>query len=175
MTQIDVFYPGPSNRCLNVSRQRLLFLLRGDAMRWFRRSGVQASSTPARAEAVRFHPRVEELEDRCVPTTAFAISGSSNLVRFDTGTPGTIGTTLSVTGLQNGESLLSLSVRPLMGQVYALGSSSRLYSINLLTGAATALGSTPFGPALSGSAFGFTFNPSADRLASSATPARTSG
>ena len=33
-----------------------------------------------------------------------------------------------------------------------------------MTGAATALGTAPFSPALSGSAFGFDFNPTVDRI-----------
>jgi hypothetical protein len=49
------------------------------------------------------------------------------------------------------------------GQLYALGSTSRLYTINLSSGAATAVGAA-FTPALSGASFGFDFNPTVDRI-----------
>lgn len=51
-----------------------------------------------------------------------------------------------ITGLENGEEMLSIDYRPATGQLYALGSSSRIYIINEETGAATALGETHFPP-----------------------------
>jgi hypothetical protein len=45
-----------------------------------------------------------------------------------------------------------------------LGSSSRLYTINASSGAATLVGTTAFTPALSGTSFGFDFNPTVDRI-----------
>jgi hypothetical protein len=53
-------------------------------------------------------------------------------------------------------------MRPLNGQLYALGSTNRLYTINTSSGAATAVGTTPL--ALTGSNFGFDFNPTVDRI-----------
>jgi hypothetical protein len=57
-----------------------------------------------------------------------------------------------------------IDMRPANAQMYALGTSSRLYTINLSTGAATAVGSGPFSTLLSGSSFGFDFNPTVDRI-----------
>jgi Domain of unknown function (DUF4394) len=55
-------------------------------------------------------------------------------------------------------------LRPATGQLYALGSTSRLYTINMSSGAAAAVGTAPFTTLLSGSSFGFDFNPTVDRI-----------
>jgi hypothetical protein len=93
-----------------------------------------------------------------------AITSTNQLVRFDSATPGTLlPTPLPVTGLQAGESLLGIDFRPANGALYGLGSASRLYTINTSTGAATQVG-TAGAFTLSGTAFGFDFNPVVDRL-----------
>lgn len=61
-----------------------------------------------------------------------------------------------------GESLLAIDYRPLTGELYGLGSTSRGYRI-APTGQATAVGPS-FAIAPSGTAFGVDFNPVADRL-----------
>jgi len=71
---------------------------------------------------------------------------------------------LKTSGLQAGERLLGVDVRPATGQLYALGSSSRVYTIDSLTGQATAVGGAPFTTLLSGTSFGFDFNPTVDRI-----------
>jgi hypothetical protein len=55
-------------------------------------------------------------------------------------------------------------MRPATGQLYALGSSSRIYTIDYIAGTATPVGSAPFTPALKGTRFGFDFNPTVDRI-----------
>jgi hypothetical protein len=69
-----------------------------------------------------------------------------------------------ITGLQVGEVLLGIDRRPANGLLYGLGSTSRVYTIDTTTGLAVAVGGTPFAPALSGTAFGFDFNPVPDRI-----------
>ena len=112
------------------------------------------------------------------PVCAELLTGTTttgNLVTFDSATPGTIMTTVGVTGLQTGETLLGIDRRPASAVLYGLGSTSRLYTINTTTGAATQVGSAG-AFALSGTAFGFDFNPTVDRIrVSRATPARTCG
>src|SRR5262249_44051896 len=49
-------------------------------------------------------------------------------------------------------------------QLYALGSTSRLYVVNTFTGNATLVGAGPFTPTLNGTSFGFDFNPTVDRI-----------
>src|SRR5262249_49922184 len=69
--------------------------------------------------------------------------------------PGTVPAPITITGLQSGESILAIDYRPVNGQLYGLGSTSRLYTINVATGAATQVGSGTFAVPLSGTAFGF--------------------
>jgi hypothetical protein len=95
--------------------------------------------------------------------TMYAVTSTNNLLTFDSATPGTA-TSVAITGLQAGENILGIDLRPATGQLYALGSTSRLYTINPVTGVATQVGSGPFTPALSGTAFGFDFNPTVDRI-----------
>ena len=107
----------------------------------------------------------EQITGLAIPTqaVAYAITGGTNLQILDP-TTGTISFTKAVTGLQAGETLLGIDMRPATGQLFALGSSSRLYSINIGTGAATLTGAGAFTPALSGTDFGFDFNPTVDRI-----------
>ncbi len=93
--------------------------------------------------------------------TLYSVSTGTQLIRFDSATPGTV-TSLAITGLQGGETVLGIDFRPATGQLYAVGSTGRLYTINRTTGAATftAALSVP----LSGTAFGVDFNPTVDRF-----------
>lgn len=102
--------------------------------------------------------------DMAIPTepVAYAIDNSNNLQIFNPNNPMPVSKT--VAGLQSGESILGIDFRPANGQLYALGSSSRIYTINLGTGAATAVGASPFSTLLSGTDFGFDFNPTVDRI-----------
>lgn len=72
--------------------------------------------------------------------------------------------TTPITGLAGSEQIVSIDYRPATGQLYALGSSSRLYFINEESGAATALGSASFTPAVSGANASLDFNPTVDRI-----------
>jgi hypothetical protein len=84
----------------------------------------------------------------------YAIEVSSdNLLSFYSDAPGTILSSYGITGIQGGEQIRGLDIGP-GGVLYGLGSSSRLYTINPTTGAATAVGSG-LGVILNGSTFGF--------------------
>lgn len=69
----------------------------------------------------------------------------------------------NITGLQTGEMILGIDYRPATGQLYGLGSTSRIYVIDM-NGVATAVGTAAFSPALSGNVAGFDFNPTVDRI-----------
>src|SRR6478752_6741002 len=68
----------------------------------------------------------------------YATSGN-DIARFDSGATGVV-TSVPVTGLQGGETLVGIDVRPANQLLYGVGSSSRLYTINPLTGAAAQVG-----------------------------------
>lgn len=93
---------------------------------------------------------------------AYAVDNANNLMIFNPYDPSPI--MKPITGLQTGENILGLDMRPVNGQLYALGSTSRLYTINASSGAAIMVGTTPFTPALTGTQFGFDFNPTVDRI-----------
>jgi hypothetical protein len=106
------------------------------------------------------------ITDIAIPTNpvAYAIdNATNNLLIFSPAMPGTP-VSKSIAGLQAGETLLGLDFRPVNGQLYGLGSTSRLYTINTSNGMATAVGAVPFTIPLSGTSFGFDFNPSVDRV-----------
>jgi hypothetical protein len=100
-----------------------------------------------------------------IPTApvAFAVDEANNLLALNFMK---VGTSVSkpITGLQSGEMIVGIDFRPLNGQLYALGSSSRIYVLNTSSGAATAVGTAPFTTMLMGTSFGFDFNPTVDRI-----------
>jgi hypothetical protein len=94
----------------------------------------------------------------------FALTASNRLLRFDSASPANLISAVQITGLQASETLVGIDFRPLTGQLYGVGSTSRLYTINVSTGAATTISAAPFNPVLAGLRFGVDFNPVADRL-----------
>jgi hypothetical protein len=95
------------------------------------------------------------------PQTVYATTKDNELVRLDRGLK--VRARTPITGLAAGEKVLGIDFRPANGQLYAVGSTNRVYVVNVATGAATAVGTGPFTPALNGVA-GVDFNPTVDRL-----------
>lgn len=98
----------------------------------------------------------------------YALAGNV-LDKYSTSNPEMLLASVTITGLQMGETILGMDFRPKTGQLYALGSNSRVYIINTATGAATFAFSfmsstTGMQVVLSGTSFGFDFNPQVDRL-----------
>jgi len=101
-----------------------------------------------------------------------ALTVSNRLISFDRAAPATIRTNVLVTGLQSGENLVGIDMRPADGMLYGVGSTGRLYTLDPVTGAATnksrlaadAADTTDAFTALAGTNFGVDFNPMADRL-----------
>lgn len=108
------------------------------------------------------------------PGNTFALTSTGRLVSFDRASP-TITSAFNITGLQSGETLLGIDIRPggtTTGEIYGLSSVGRLYVIDKLTGAATLKSTLSADPAdttnpftaLSGTSYGIDFNPLVDRL-----------
>ncbi|MCA9235316.1 MAG: DUF4394 domain-containing protein [Planctomycetales bacterium] len=93
-----------------------------------------------------------------------ADSSGQTLISFDSSAPGALATGVAISGLQSNETVKGIDFRPANNQLYALGSTNRLYILNPVTGVAAQIGAGPFAPALSGSNFGFDFNPAIDRI-----------
>lgn len=96
--------------------------------------------------------------------TLYGMTTSNKLITFNSANPRPILSSLRVSGLQPNEELLAIDFRPANGKLYGLGSTSRLYVIDVQTAVATVVGSGPFSPGLLGNAFGFDFNPTVDRI-----------
>ena len=118
---------------------------------------------------------VEVLEQRIAPAALIGLDDTNHLLAFDSATPGTVVTT-AVTGLAAGETLIGIDFRPANGALYgvATGGSAagHVYLINPTTGVATlsatlvadsADTTSPF-TTVSGTNFGFDFDPALDRL-----------
>lgn len=109
--------------------------------------------------------RVEQLENRQLMSVVFALGAKNVLTAFDSATPGTTLATVRVRGLQRGETLRGIDFRPANNQLYGLGSTDRLYTIDTTSGTATAVGGTTVAiPIDRDQEVGFDFNPAADRV-----------
>jgi hypothetical protein len=96
-------------------------------------------------------------------TLFYALTTSNELVRYRSGNPLQELGSMAITGLASGEQLLAIDFRPATGQLYGVSSASKLYTIDLATATASAVGSG-FTPAILGSDVGFDFNPTVDRI-----------
>lgn len=93
----------------------------------------------------------------------FGVTLQDTLVTWDSASPGVLLTGTPIQGLQPNEVIRGIDFRPATGELYALGSFSRLYRVNTVSGVATQVGAQ-FSTALNGSQFGFDFNPTIDRI-----------
>ena len=117
----------------------------------------------ATGKADKIGKLAEKIIDLAIPTdpVGYAIDNANMLQIFNLNNPMPVAK--AITGLQAGENILGIDFRPLNGQLYALGSSSRIYTLNLGNGAATVVGSQ-LPTLLEGTDFGFDFNPTVDRI-----------
>jgi 3D (Asp-Asp-Asp) domain-containing protein len=98
------------------------------------------------------------------PNTAkfVGLTTDSDLVFFNSNALNNV-TKVDITGLQAGETLVGIDIRPNNGQLFGVGSRNRLYRIDTATGRATAVGDR-FAASLNGMNFGVDFNPTVDRI-----------
>lgn len=94
----------------------------------------------------------------------FALINNNTLAKYDASKPEKAISSVSISGMMASETMLAIDFRPATGQLYGVGSSSRIYVINTTTGEARAIGSSSFTPALQGSVAAFDFNPTVDRI-----------
>ena len=102
------------------------------------------------------------------PAPLVALTATNTLVRFDAATPGTVSAPLAISGLQPARAVVGIDVRPLTGELFAVGvtgTSGRVLRIDPATGAATAPGAVPFSVTLPvGATYSVDFNPTVDRI-----------
>lgn len=96
--------------------------------------------------------------------TIFAVTEQLNLIKFNAGQPRLILESRPLQGVPAGEKLLGIDFRVARGVLYTLTASGRLYTIDTATGLVKPVSDVPAALPLTGSSFGFDFNPAADRI-----------
>ncbi len=100
-----------------------------------------------------------------LPNASFyALNNSNQLMLINVQSSGTPTSTVSISGLPMGTNILAIDFRPATGQLYGIGSDSRLFVINPTTGAARMVGANPLNPTIEGTMIAFDFNPTVDRI-----------
>ncbi len=110
-------------------------------------------------------------------TTLYGLTAGNRIVTFNSSFPVFATNDVAVSGLAAGEQLIGIDRRPKTGALYGvgkLGTAGRLYTVDPSTGAASFVANLVAAPtaaaprggpvALSGTDFGFDFNPMADAL-----------
>ncbi|GEM_PF-344560 len=112
--------------------------------------------------------------DRSVPAQVtgqlvYALTTTNNLISFDSDLPTVIRSIVPVAGVAMGQAIAGIDFRPNTGELYAIGynqtnGEARLYTLNLTSGAATAIGAAPVTLAAAMGQITFDFNPTVDRI-----------
>lgn len=99
------------------------------------------------------------------PTQVFyALTTNNALTTYNAKDVRTQTARVNITGLGASETMLGIDFRPATGELYGVSSLSKVYIINIATGAARAVSATPFAPVLNGTITSIDFNPTVDRL-----------
>ena len=105
-----------------------------------------------------------DMPDMAPNISLTALTNDNQLAFYNAQNLNTPSSTVTITGLQSGEMIISIDYRPATGQLYGLGSLGRLYFIHEVSGLATALSDQPLNPAVSGANASIDFNPTVDRI-----------
>jgi hypothetical protein len=96
--------------------------------------------------------------------TVLAVTQAHALVRFAAAQPQQILQRQAIQGLAPGERILGIDFRVARGVLYALGSSGRLYTLDVDSARLTPVGTEPIGWPLLGAHVAIDFNPAVDLL-----------
>jgi Domain of unknown function (DUF4394) len=96
----------------------------------------------------------------------YGVDLHNQLVLFGTESPGTLSRKVPITGLPILKRIVGIDFRPSNGKLYGVGNDSRVYIIDPVSGAATAVGTGPFEPAIDFFEvhFGMGFDPATERI-----------
>ncbi|HYO48740.1 MAG TPA: DUF4394 domain-containing protein [Chloroflexia bacterium] len=97
----------------------------------------------------------------------YGVTTENNIISFRSDAPGTLLSRVGISGTQAGETIVGIDFRPANpDQLWALGSTSRLYVVDPMSGVASVspVTATTFLTPLNGTDFGFDFNPTVDRI-----------
>lgn len=93
----------------------------------------------------------------------YGVDTANNLVRFGSQRPDSV-MRKKISGLDLGEAIAGIDFRPADNRLYAVSNYSRLYVVDTLSGTAVPVGPSALTTLLSGTYFGFGFNPVPDKI-----------
>lgn len=96
--------------------------------------------------------------------TMYALAHNNRIMRFNSNSPSSAVAKHISGDFEPNESLIGIDYRPADGKLYAVSNQSRLYTINVVTLAATRIRDQAFAPDLDGGQIGMDFDPVGDRL-----------
>ena len=98
------------------------------------------------------------------PMRVWVLTSSHQLLQIDPARPQQVLQRVSLQGLAEGESIVGMDYRVARGQLYALSTRGRLYTLDPAQGWLQRLGTADWPVGLDSEAIGFDFNPAADRI-----------
>lgn len=129
-----------------------------------------ATGSATRVGPIGASNRIRALTHSRVPqATVFGITDNGRMISFKPGTPGTLESSLPLSGLQGGERVLGFDIRPANGVLYLLSDAGRVYTVDPSVAVARLQATLmpnagdPF-TRLIGTAFGTDFSPTVDAL-----------
>ncbi len=96
--------------------------------------------------------------------TIYGLTASNRIVTFTSAAPGTTISDRAITGLAAGDRLLGIDRRPVDKLLYAIGSSGNVYRLTQTPTSYVATNLGAVSTSLTGSSYGFDFNPTVDRI-----------
>lgn len=100
-------------------------------------------------------------------SVVYAVDNGNRLLVFGTDNADTVSRLMRIRGLPILSSIVGIAFRPSNGRLYGVGTDSRVYVLDTLTGAATPVASEPFSPAILSAFdihFGMGFDPASERI-----------
>jgi len=127
---------------------------------------MKKHSTPFKLSAIALCAML--LGNSAKAQTIYGTISNSVLASFSASTPGTIASTVGISGITAGQTIEGLDFRPNTGQLYAFGYNSsttsyQIYTIDRMSGMAMAINTATTLP-LGAGPIGFDFNPTVDRI-----------
>jgi hypothetical protein len=98
------------------------------------------------------------------PETILAITSGNALLSFNAGRPQVVLSRVQVGGLEAGESITAIDIRPANGRLFGATSTGRLLTIDPKSGTAQQVGTARFASFTKDREIGFDFNPVVDRI-----------
>lgn len=109
-------------------------------------------------------PQMEAAVKPLRKETIQVLTAGMVIITVNAGQPETVLKRVPIQGLPSGEVLIGMDYRISKGVLFSLSRQGILYTVDGDTGMVKAVSAVPIQPALAGSAFGFDFNPVADRV-----------